>query len=191
MNTKTGITLSEILTVLIVLGIITSFTIPKLMHNSQQISWNTGAKDAMSTLSQAIQSLRNENKLRSTSSFTDLLPYMNYASLDNSSLMNGWTVNGWSVACSAMQHCVRLHNGGVIYGSFWTFGGTSNLHVLQVFYDPDGRYMADSGAALIILLYFNGLTHTRRYALPSSNSDGNIFGPDTTLDPDWFRGFGE
>lgn len=52
-----GFTLAELLIALSILGVIATFTIPKVLQSQQNGKYNTMAKEAIATISQAYQNV--------------------------------------------------------------------------------------------------------------------------------------
>ena len=187
-----GFTLAELLIALAILGVIATFTIPKIMAGTQSSSNVAKGKEAAATISAAYQSAQLDNIISSTSKPSDLLPYMNYVSkITDGRLID--TVPGFtSRSCDAVTPCVSLHGGGILWfkDNYW-FGGSTPLNVIEFDFDPDGTYSgstADSpGKSVQFTLYYNGLLTTRGQSKPNScDNTGCLINPDASLDPSWF-----
>jgi prepilin-type N-terminal cleavage/methylation domain-containing protein len=83
-----GFTLAELLISLAILGVIATFTIPKLLQVQQQSSYMGIAKEAMATISGDYGAYISKNKLSTTVGTPDLTPYMNYLIVDTVSLID-------------------------------------------------------------------------------------------------------
>ena len=62
-NTSTGFTLAELLIALAILGVIATFTIPKILTSQANSQRNAIAKEVMSMISGAHQQLKSNNAL--------------------------------------------------------------------------------------------------------------------------------
>lgn len=143
-----GFTLAELLIALAILGVIATFTIPKVL-NSATSGQNTAiAKEAASMVSGAFSSYQLANSVVSGTTAGLLTSYMNYVAVDSSS-----TTYGFTDPCSTST-CLKLHNGGVLqYKSGNSFGGSTTTHAIYFNIDPDGA--GTTGAATFVQ-YYNG-----------------------------------
>jgi type II secretory pathway pseudopilin PulG len=177
------------------LGLIATFTIPKVLQVQQDKSFNSKAKEAMSTLTQAYQKYKLENLTALNIGIQDLTPYMNYVQVDSgTSIDDMYNRSTTPRVCgsAANLNCIALHNGAIIYyDTNHRFNGTSTTHVIDLIFDPDGK-LTDAatttgpGKSLNIILYYNGMLRTRQTM--ESNSCGSWscpFGP-ANQDPPWF-----
>lgn len=144
-----GFTLAELLIALAILGVIATFTIPKVL-NSATSGQNTAiAKEAASMVSGAFSAYQLNNTLTSGTTAGVLSQYMNYVSVDTSS-----TYTSLTACASGTYVCLKLHNGGVLhYHAANTFGGTSTTNGIYFNIDPDG---AGSTGAATFVQYYNG-----------------------------------
>jgi len=183
-----GFTLVELLICLYILALIATFTIPKLLVTQQNQQYNASAKEMASLASAAYQQLQFSGSVTSSTRGKDLSPYMNYLSVDTSSLIDnipGATTN----SCSSSNPCLNLHNGGklMLWGNY--FAGTTN-NVIFIQYDPDGVVTdgttSGPGKSVKFAIYYNGMITSRGNIIPGSKDNAATYNPDATADPPWF-----
>ncbi len=193
-----GFTLAELLISLAILGVIATFTIPKILVAQQNSQYNAMAKEAAAMISEAYQKATQEGIITASSKPSDLMPYMNYVSIDSSGNLIDLHPN-WGggpptadVACNGSWPCIKLHNGSTLmFVDTWTFGGTSTMHSIGFLYDPDSKSAGSSsqtapGKSVFFTLYYNGQITTaglRKAGTCNSGGCGNGPGPN---DPSWF-----
>jgi len=154
-------TLTELLLALGILGVIATYTIPKVIKVQQNQAYAAAYKEAMSTVAAAYQIYKVSNSpVRATTSPQDLLPYLNYVRLDSVTTIDDSYGSASTFECS-WGVCAELHNGGYLYISTgWiTFGQTTGNNYIYFMFDPDGRYNAAAtanGKSFYIILMYNG-----------------------------------
>lgn len=159
-----GFTIAELLIVLLILGEIATFTIPKILASQQTARFNAIAKEDLATLAQAHQLLKLNGLLSSSITSGALTQYMNYISIDTSSQIDDAYGYAGSQSCSAGQPCARLANGSLILFANCTYGGTgANTNVIETFIDPDGRVTnggggTTDGKSVRAFIYYSGRT---------------------------------
>lgn len=145
-----GFTLAELLIALAILGVIATFTIPKVLNSSQSGQNTAIFKEAASMVSGAFSAYQLNNAIAS-GTHADLTQFMNYVSIYTTAGNTGPTAPT-SIDCSA-NPCLKLHNGGLLqYSNTDAWGSTGSYIYFNV--DPDGSNTA-AGAATIVL-YGNG-----------------------------------
>ena len=151
---SSGFTLAELLICMAILGVIATFTIPKIVQAQQNQTYTAEAKDAMAAVAGAYQVYRLQNAASTNTTFGDVTPYMNYVSADNSLWIDDVTSFGaWS--CASFP-CLHLHSGGVLAYEPASFGADD---FIRFWYDPDGVYSGTTngpGKSLSFILYTNG-----------------------------------
>ncbi|WP_373530916.1 type II secretion system protein [Vampirovibrio sp.] len=169
-----GFTLTELLISLLILAEIATFTIPKLLSNQQNSSYNANAKEVMGTIAAAYQVYSLANTPTAATSASDILAYMNYVSIDTTSTVDQSYTFG-TRSCTT-YFCYKLHNGGIL-ASNNAFGGTSPANTINFLFDPDGTSDGTTngpGKSLFIYLFFNGRINT-------FSTQNNV-----PSDPPWF-----
>ena len=160
--TTLGFTLAELLIALAILGVIATFTIPKILDSGNSSEWNAKAKEIISVLADAHTRLKLDGTLSPTTLSSDYSQYINYVHVDTTSLIDHWyTAPSASKQCQTTAPCIVLHNGGIL--QFYTtnsFGQAQSDHYVYFGFDPDGIYTSTSstgpGKSIDIALYYNG-----------------------------------
>jgi len=195
-KTKTssfGFTLAELLIAILILGEIATFTIPKLIINQQNNTYNAKVHEGAGMIAQAYQQYQfSNNPVPSSTTFGSLTPYMNYVKVDTSSVIDdayGWGTN----TCSNSTPCLVLHSGAILrYVNSWNFAGTSSTNVLQAAFDPDGTTDGTTngpGKAVVFELTYPGRVTSQGAGASSTPLCGSWSCPFTapaTNDPPWF-----
>jgi prepilin-type N-terminal cleavage/methylation domain-containing protein len=136
---QSGFTLAELLIALAILGVIATFTIPKVLSAQQNGQYMASAKEAASMISGALQQykLQNGSALPSTGQLT---AYMNYVAVDTTSVID-WYQGSTTQSCSAgSPSCLRLHSGGILF--YWisdSLCSSSSPSGMHIGFDPDGK----------------------------------------------------
>ncbi len=191
-----GFTLAELLSALAILGVIATFTIPKVLNATQSGQYNAIAKEAGAFVSQAYSAYGMNNTIDENTTFLDLTPYLNYVREDTSTLIDRSYNDGVPRDCSETnQTCVLLHNGAMFnYQPNIRFGGTNATNAIVFRIDPDATYDSNPtgpAKALTFVLYINGRLTSRNYALPSTTyytgGGPTTIGPTSSSDPPWFE----
>jgi prepilin-type N-terminal cleavage/methylation domain-containing protein len=165
-----GFTLAELLIALAILGVIATFTIPKILSTQQNATYNSITKEAASTVAGALARYKQSNPVSSTMNIQDLTPYMNYADVVTSVGMDNLYTTTGAWTCGTIG-CLRLHNGAVLmYILDDSFGGTATTNAVRFMIDPNGRLDSSSttdipGKSLQFYLYTNGRV----------TDDGNVY----------------
>lgn len=148
---KSGFTLAELLIALAILGVIATFTIPKVL-NSSASSENTAIfKEAAGMVSGAFSAYQLENTVSTTTQPQDLTQFMNFVSV--SAADGDITTPGTTCSGTGNIECLRLHNGSVLgYDTDQVFTTTTG-HYLTFELDPDGD---GATTASTIAIYGNG-----------------------------------
>lgn len=185
-NTKNAFTLAELLISLAILGIIATFTIPKVLQNQQDSKYTSITKESASAMVGAFQAYTLRNSITGTLSGADLTPFLNYVSAYSGSIdaaQGGGTIN-----CNWTQYfCLKLHNGAVIeYTPSEPFGGTASTDAIYFYVDPDGGTTGGPGKSVPFFLYTTGRLTTWGNLLPGTKVNGGGYSADPTKDPPWF-----
>ena len=178
-----GFTLAELLIALAILGVIATFTIPKILSAQQNQKFNSIGKETAGTISEALQKAKLRGEINSSSSFDALTPYLNYVRIEPSSVTIDDVQTGPDQACSSSGDvCLRLHNGAIIhYDPGNTFGGTASTNEIYIDLDPDGQVTDGTtngpGKSITFFIYYDGKIRTSATRLSGANP---------SLDPPWF-----
>lgn len=187
-------TLAELLIALSILGVIATFTIPKVLQSQRNQAWNSEAKEAMATISAAYQAYQLNKGANANTAPENVATYFNYVKVATSNAQG--TFDGppgdGTYGCGT-GICYYLHNGSLIYSSSgWeSFGGTNPTNFVSYFYDPDGKVTgADmTNGSLALTLYYNGKVNlnanqkgTDQSFVGGSLVGGNPWAPT----PNWF-----
>jgi len=185
---SSGFTLAELLIALAILGVIATFTIPKVLQSSSSGQNTAIAKEAASMVSGAQQSLGLDGLLSASATPASLTTYMNYVSIVTAGTLSAATPASAGTAlqtCSAALPCMKLHNGGVLqYDTAMNYGGaTTNAVYFNI--DPDGTGAA--GRVSLCSLYNGRLTTPNQDT--NACAAANISGTETlalqTTDPSY------
>jgi prepilin-type N-terminal cleavage/methylation domain-containing protein len=161
-----GFTLAELLIALAILGVIATFTIPKIIGAAGNGQNTAIAKEAASMVSGAFSTYQLSNTLASGTTGGALTQYMNYVTIDSS------TATTMVPACSATTPCIKLHNGGILqYGTANSFGGTATTNALYFNLDPDGAGAATTAS---FVQYYNGRLTTAGQQAAATASTGAL-----------------
>jgi prepilin-type N-terminal cleavage/methylation domain-containing protein len=192
---KPGFTLAELLIALAILGVIATFTIPKVLQSQQDGRYKAMAKEAAGIVSEAYQTYRQNNGISATFNPNMLSTYLNYVKVTTTGFIDSRPPNT-SWPCNAVEPCYLLHNGGTLqlYSDI-CFGGTASTNGVWFAFDPDSVYGGTTngpGKAIHMALYASGRLATAStvdsFALMDWGCDGGAAGQaaDPTGDPTWF-----
>src|SRR5690349_7432884 len=84
-HAESGFTLAELLISLAILGVIATFTIPKILQAQQNQQYNAVAKEAAGTITQAYQAYKLAGGDSATMNAEAISTYFNYTKLDTAS----------------------------------------------------------------------------------------------------------
>jgi prepilin-type N-terminal cleavage/methylation domain-containing protein len=190
-NRAVGFTLAELLIALSVLGVISVFSIPKIVASGQNNAKNAATREIISVLSQGFMKLKQEGKITINTRPDDILTAgeLNYAREMTSGLIDR-APGQPDVDCADIVHrCYQLHNGGVVLlHKTATFMGTAANDAITFWFDPDGTYsgsLTGPGKGILLLIYFNGRITTMSGI---SNPTNTVWGSLTpsAQEPEWF-----
>lgn len=186
-----GFTLAELLIALAILGVIATFTIPKVLLVQQGQQYNAMAKEVAGMISAAFQQYRLTNEVTATMVAGDLTPYFNYVNLDTTRTIDNKYGSTTSSCTVAGGGCLMLHNGGALRYNGSTLAGTNLTNALEFIFDPDGIQTDNTtdspGKSVNFFLYSNGLLTSRENTLPNTAASGGTYAtPSSIADPPWF-----
>jgi prepilin-type N-terminal cleavage/methylation domain-containing protein len=155
-NRNKAFTLAELLIALAILGVIATFTIPKVLQSQQDGKYKAMAKEVAAMISGSYDAYRLKNAPTSATGPVDLLPYMNYVKKDTTSVVDDMATLGTDDCSSTTTvTCLTLHNGGtLVYATDRRFDGTASTNAIVWVFDPDGK--ASSTVGVGFALYFRG-----------------------------------
>ncbi len=188
---RRGFTLAELLISLAILGVIATFTIPKILYAQQSSQYNAEAKEVAAMISAAYDAYKQQGNTPTTNtSAGDLTPYMNYVAVDSSSTIDLF-YNASTRACTGGYACVKLHNGGMLLWASAGFMGTASTNAIYFYFDPDGRVTDGTtngpGKSVCLWLYYTGRITSYVNLSAGTVYGGGTVGPDPTYDPPWFQ----
>jgi prepilin-type N-terminal cleavage/methylation domain-containing protein len=185
MRRKRGFTLAELLIALAILGVIATFTIPKVLQSMQDTKYKAIAKEFVATFSSAYEAYRLNNPIISTTGSDELIPLMNYVKIDSSGSTIDDIPGDGILSCDASTPCLILHNGGkVAYYDHEEFGGTGSTNAVMFMLDPDGKVSSLQGVTFFV--YTNGKVRTSATVEPNTYFGGGTYNPTPSKDPSWF-----
>jgi prepilin-type N-terminal cleavage/methylation domain-containing protein len=180
--TTRGFTLAELLIALAILGIIATFTIPKILENQQASSYRAIAKEVASMITSGYSEYKRTNQVTAGFVPSDLMPYFNYVRVDTASSIDDTPGYGLQ-SCSNANKCIILHTGAAIL--FWDgspMGGTTSTDKVYFDVDPDptDNTTSTSGPkkSVAFVLYYNGRITSVAGDSGDPNDDPNWFGWD-------------
>ncbi len=191
MSRVSGFTLAELLIALLILGVIATFTIPKMLLVQQNQKDNANAKETIATIAAAYQQYKLANPTGASFSLSSLTPYLNYVAVDTSSSVDLWYTQS-SIACNyASGVCLRLHNGSLL--QYWpadNFSGTNTTNAVPFVVDPDGRVTDGTtngpGKSLLVFLYYDGKIRDVGNLEPNTTYNAGVWSSVPSFVPPWF-----
>ena len=173
--------------VLSLLGLIATFTIPKILGSDSGGKWRTIAKEAAASIISAYSTYQLNNGVSSATTANDFVAEMNFVARDitsnPSSVPSGQTAQA---ACSSASPCLQLHNGALLqYSATNSFNGTTPTSYITFSVDPDGT--GTQAGSVTFLLYYTG-----RITSGSQLAGGDTTGSDAltiVTDPAWLNGW--
>lgn len=190
-----GFTLSELLIALGILGVIATFTIPKILESSQDEKYNSIAKEGASMIAGAYQTYKVNVPASAGMHLAYLTAYINYIATDNTTLIDTEANQSGSLDCAnAINLCLKLHNGAILMmpsnGTARSFGGTAYTNAMPFWIDPNGKLDNNSGSVgktVRFHLYYDGKIRTwGTMENNTTDSSGSYGAPIAVRDPSWF-----
>jgi prepilin-type N-terminal cleavage/methylation domain-containing protein len=188
---RPAFTLAELLIALAILGVIATFTIPKVLQSQQDGKYKAIAKEAGAAFTAAYSAYQLNGSASANTSAADISPYLNYVRVATSGLSVDDIQTQGTMACNSSFPCYILHNGAALRTENFNFGGTGTTNALTFLLDPDGK-VTDSttdgpGKSLRFFLYYPGRLSTYGSMAPNTHAAGSNWpSPSATADPPWF-----
>ena len=187
-NYSHAFTLAELLVCLTIIGVIATFTIPKILQSQQNLTYSSAAKEAVGTVSGAYIAYASLNGFDPNMKESTFLSLINYVSKQTSGLLDNYPGSAPStIDCSAVT-CLKLHNAGVLVipNSNTYFGGSDSLAALPFVFDPDGVYGGTAQRQSVkFFVYYNGRVLTRQQIFTGTHDNGSTYNPSANSDPIW------
>jgi prepilin-type N-terminal cleavage/methylation domain-containing protein len=184
-----GFTLAELLIALGILGVIATFTIPKVLMAQQSGRDNAIAKEAAGMLSGAFQAYQQRNSVTANTRTIDLTQYMNYVAVQTSGSVDLNQADS-TISCDpGTTMCLKLHSGAVLHMFTIQFSGTASTNALFFYLDPDGVEQSTTdgpGKSVVFFLYPNGRLTNYGGVLAGTQSSAGPHNACTACDPPWF-----
>ncbi len=191
-----GFTLAELLSALAILGVIATFTIPKVLNASQSSQNKSIAKEAATTIVAAYNAYVLNNSVTSITKIADFTSYINYIRFDESgtTLVDNVYGGTGSDTCEPGDPCLFLASGASIrYTDTQTFSGTAANNCVWFTVDPNGKYdgngatEAEGPNSIAFALIPSGrmMTYGELNPSPCTSSTGSI-SISPSRDPPWF-----
>jgi len=180
-------TLAELLIALLILGVIATFTIPKVLTAQQNGKFKAAAKETAAMISGAYSAYYLNQAVSSTTRNLDLTQYMNYVSVRTSSTVD-YIQGGTTATCSTSNPCIKLHNGGTLWMENMSFGGTQSTNAIWFLFDPEDGYSntTTQNKSVYFTLYYSGRLTTWQNINPNTVSSLYTDNPLPGSDPTWF-----
>jgi prepilin-type N-terminal cleavage/methylation domain-containing protein len=188
-KSQAGFTLAELLIALAILGVIATFTIPKILTATGTSQLKAVAKESASILSGAYQDFATNYSVTSTTgpATTGFLANVNYvAVVTGAGFATAQT--GLPVACvTGTNTCLQLHNGAILqYRNANQFGGTAGTNYVHFNVDPDGTKSNTAGDIVTFKLYANGKLTDTTNGTGTTGSGGTAGTDYVATTPSWF-----
>ncbi len=190
-----GFTLAELLIALAILGVIATFTIPKILTAQQDQKNNAVVKEVAAAIAAAYQAHKLSGADVSIMKAHAITSYLNYVSLDSSSFVDSLPGTLSYTCGTGGRPCFRLHSGAVLryYGDNFCNGTPTGIPY-EV--DPDGVYSGTTngpGKAVRFFLYSDGRITTEGtlatatvWSADGSSTCGFSRSAIAASDPAWF-----
>jgi prepilin-type N-terminal cleavage/methylation domain-containing protein len=186
-----GFTLAELLIALAILGVIATFTIPKILTSTGTAQFKAIGKEASSIISGAMQDYM-VNYAVSTSTRPDETATGILQSLNFVSKVTGAThtaaLTGLPENCvTGTNTCYQLHNGAILQiEDDDRFAGTGTTNYLKMNLDPDGLKSTSATDILTFHIYTNAKILTNKDSPTGTDSATPLTGQSVATDPTWF-----
>lgn len=187
-------TLTELLITVAILGIISTFTLAKVLSGPTSAQkYKAQGKAALIEVQNAYTKFRLDNAPLTTTGPKDLTPYINYVKVDTVSVLDlepGSTST--NKPCYGVYSCLNLHSGGTLRIGPYQFGNSASTNMIYFYFDPNGKFDGDY-SSLRFFLYFDGRVKTDGTISPNTQTfDTNAgttdtYSPDATREASWWN----
>lgn len=186
-----GFTLAELLIALAILGVIATFSIPKIIIAQQSAQKLSVAKEVSAAVAGAYQALKNSQGVSANTSFGDLTPYLNYVAINTTAQLDDRVGANTMYDCSTgTWTCLQMHGGGILYYNSTTFTAAASNYAIGFFYDPDGVRTGIAGdapgKAVLFTVSYNGKLSTLNTVAPGTVLYTGTWNPGSHPDASWF-----
>lgn len=186
---RRGFTLAELLIAMAILGVVATFTIPKVLQSQQDGKYKAIAKEAAGFVYGAYQSATTQGFNQNLQT-RQLTPYLNYVKFDTSSVIDNH-YGGGTKNCDSSQPCILLHNGARVQLTQNYFNGTASTNAIWFRVDPDGKETVTvsttgPGKSVNFMIYANGRITTGGGCLTGTTYDAGVVPCGVGEDPPWF-----
>jgi len=175
-----GFTLAELLIALAILGVIATFTIPKIITSQANSKNNAVTKEIVATVSAAYQQYIQANGASGSIGMAALTQYMNYVKTDSTT-----TIDAAYNCGGSGKACLVFHSGAYLFynpGSYFNGTNTTNAVVFGV--DPTGA--VDDTLAVLFLLTSRGRVFSGEEIDTTYTSSTGTSSAGTVTNPSWF-----
>lgn len=194
-----GFSLAELLVALVILGVIATFTIPKILSMGQNNDHKWRVQNAAAIIAGAYAKYQLDNTVTGAFIPSNLTPYMNYVRLVTAGNIDNLHGHAGTSTCNAgTRRCIVLHSGAVIqFYDGESVGSVAPGYAVIFHVDPDGVVTSSgttNGPGKVVELYLyatNGRIATRggidnlTYSCCGSGAAGRA--PNPANDPPWFN----
>lgn len=182
-----GFTLAELLIVIAVLGIIASFTIPKILEAQSNKERTAITKEAASLIPAAYKLLLLDGSISPYTTIGQMTGYINYSNLDTSTTIDHAPGSSENNCADSDITCLRMHNGAILlFKNDVRLNGLHNTNAINFTVDPDGTFTGDNDS-VEFFIYFGGRLNSRGHILSNTTNSDGTFNPDPSADPSWYQ----
>lgn len=193
MKSAKAFTLAELLIVLMILGVITTFTIPKVLTVQQNQKYNAVTKEAAAAVVEAYMKYKLSNSISAATNLQEhVIPFVNYIKIEPGEWIDQHPGIAFPfVSCSnAGVICYQLASGAIIYTheDISKLNGTGTNNAMEFMVDPSGRYEGtENSRSLSFWLYANGRLTTVEHINANTCNGSGCWSAVADGEPDWFR----
>ena len=187
---RKGFTLVELLIGLAVLGVIATFTIPKMLNLPAQQKALSVSKEAAAFVGEGLLHYKTSNAITASTGMTEIMSFLNTLPRQTTGDIDHKPGLGTLDCSYPGNHCYPLYSGAALFfttdSNYSRFGGVSSDHALLFSIDPDGK--VSDAKAVEFVLYTNGFLRTTGTMKSGTyNGGGGPWVPIASSDPDWFK----